>query len=483
MEVLPRRWAACALIILTMCVNADVNEPHKSAAILQAPRHWPAKSFATWHRDVDHAAETAAALPTLMQRAQIHSECRAPENATAVSMWEASGHTTYGMGNYDSCITAGFDYCLLQVGGEGGIPVGLCMSTACASEISTCGSAQSCANTTSWLLAVETAPILGVAEVLSVPVFITCGTNAQAGWSVGAVTTVTVLSVLAAIVFVATIYAAISRPATATMKGGLLARLASRVSLSATVPPLVAAQPRRHRPGMANLGAVDGIRVLSLSTVILFHSFVFADPIPGFINSSVATNMAVLSPAGQVYSSAWLAVDSFFMLSGLLGAYLLTREVTAALPDWNRSPTHHADVGDAALVWASAQHVTSALRVALLRRVVAAPAHEALLDDTSKELTEQKETPQVDAAPSLSRTASSLAELYTSLFVHRFLRLFPSLLVALSILYYVTPMVSSGPYWYHLNQAVAPCSTSRFWYAAFFVANADPDLFCGVWFW
>lgn len=429
------------------------------------------------------ALNAAAPAPARERRAGSGGVCRLPEPTALFALWDASGHTSYGTGNYDACAAGGFDYCLLQLGGEGGVPVGLCLPTECAAELLTCGTPAACANTTAWQYAVESAPVIAVAVALAAPVYITCGDNARADWSPGAVATVAMLSALAAAVAAATLYAAAPPPSGPAPEAGWLARLASRASLTATLPPLLGAQPRRRRPGAVDLGALDGVRVVSLSTVILFHTLVFATPVPGFVNPSDAAQRSLLSPAAQVFSSAWLAVDSFFVLSGALGAYLLAREVAKALPHWAAAAARDAALGDAAqlLDWARA----AATAVQLCRAPSPASAtHVRLLDtvsdDANKDAIGSAPPPE---GPTYLHMAQTLAEAYASLFVHRFLRLFPSLLATVSALYYVMPLTSSGPYWFKFHEMVEPCSTHRFWYAAFMLLNVDADSFCGIWLW
>lgn len=38
-------------------------------------------------------------------------------------------------------------------------------------------------------------------------------------------------------------------------------------------------------------------------------------------------------------------------------------------------------------------------------------------------------------------------------------------------MYYVVPLMSSGPYWFKYDEFIAPCDGKYFWYTAFFVSE------------
>ncbi len=91
-------------------------------------------------------------------------------------------------------------------------------------------------------------------------------------------------------------------------------------SLFKTVPTLLAT-----KEGSGIITSLNGIRVISMSWVILGHTYAFAISF-----TSVDNPVTIISAASrlsfQVIGSAYFSVDSFFFLSGVLVAYLTLRE-------------------------------------------------------------------------------------------------------------------------------------------------------------
>jgi peptidoglycan/LPS O-acetylase OafA/YrhL len=318
------------------------------------------------------------------------------------------------------------------------------------------------------------APIVALYEALGVPIAATCGDGAQTAWPAGAVLTMAALVALALAVAAATVYTAAmaSTPAAASRTQGALAACARRSSLTVTLPPLLSAAPRRHkRAGLADLGAMDGVRALSTACVVLGHSALFILTLgPGYINTAAVT-ASVFSAAGQVIPSAEFAVDSFFLLSGCLGAYLLAREVAAALPEWAaNAPPGHSD---------------AALLLRFVRRAPGGARGERLLsgsdDGDGEEAAGAATLPP--AQPSLRRTASKLVPLYASMVVHRFLRLALPLFAMLCVLYYLMPLAGSGPLWFKYDAITQPCSGGYFWLTALLSFDVDTTTQCAGWAW
>ncbi|XP_022325908.1 O-acyltransferase like protein-like [Crassostrea virginica] len=79
----------------------------------------------------------------------------------------------------------------------------------------------------------------------------------------------------------------------------------------------------KKTPG--TLGAVNGVRVLSISWVILGHVFAFVISVVSNIGYSYTIDIKKRSY--QVIMNAFVSVDSFFLLSGLLVSYLLLKEL------------------------------------------------------------------------------------------------------------------------------------------------------------
>jgi len=74
--------------------------------------------------------------------------------------------------------------------------------------------------------------------------------------------------------------------------------------------------------GDQNLAVLNGVRVLSIGWVIVGHAFAFAQMVP-FANFATIKDIFQGKLFGVIPGGVF-AVDTFFLLSGLLTAYLLT---------------------------------------------------------------------------------------------------------------------------------------------------------------
>ena len=410
-----------------------------------------------------------------------------PINSTDfATLLDMTGRRTNDYGDYDKCRASGYSYCLLQLGGVG-VSAGICIPSVCTHELLTAANNSQFEFSLAGEYVLYAVQMIGLYELVfgnMLPITITCGDGAHTAWSAGAVATVVGLVALATAVAAASLYDATTVP---PPKGAAperpIAVLARRISLATTLPPLLSPAPRRHRDGSADLGAMDAIRVLSTCCVILGHTVYFATGGAGYVNFS-DLNDAVLSAAGQVIPSAEFAVDSFFVLSGCLGAYLLSREVGSALPLWL------AAVKASSAAQGDALQPTEWLHVALARLRGASGAEGAkdrvrLLDEYDDGIDDNigggvsKVSSVADASSyTWSHVSVVLSGLYASLVVHRFLRLAPALWVTMFFMYYVMPMVSSGPLWFMYDDFIAPCDGKYFWLTAFFVSAPACTCIC-----
>ncbi|XP_060080527.1 O-acyltransferase like protein-like [Ylistrum balloti] len=75
------------------------------------------------------------------------------------------------------------------------------------------------------------------------------------------------------------------------------------------------------------LGAVNGIRFLSMTWVILGHTYVFALLFQTYVNPLSFMQKMLKRPSFMAIDNALLSVDTFFTLSGLLVSYLFMKEM------------------------------------------------------------------------------------------------------------------------------------------------------------
>jgi len=173
---------------------------------------------------------------------------------------------------------------------------------------------------------------------------IVCADSKTPDWSAGAVVMVVVTMVFFAMVICGTVLDAVLKESckkdSVSINGegeklallekeerkGKCCRVSSldflkAFSLFQTVPSLLAT---KQGPGM--ITCLNGLRVISMSWVILGHSYSFLGTLMNVDNYSVTKG--VLSRFSfQAVENAFFSVDSFFFLSGVLVAYLTLKEM------------------------------------------------------------------------------------------------------------------------------------------------------------
>ena len=193
-------------------------------------------------------------------------------------------------------------------------------------------------------------------------------------------------------------------------------------SLYKTWPSLVGPA----RPGPFN--ALDGVRVASMSWVVLGHLFVFPTEITSYTNQD-----AILPPdgllgtyAGQAIISAEFSVDTFFCIGAFVAAYALTKhlqKVLAPSPPSSSLPVPSAPV--------AADYTKTENRL------------------SSQQLSQQQQ--QLEEQQQLKKKKLGWAWV-PMLYLHRYLRLSPLYFYVLAMYLYVQKVVNSGPYWGLLKQ-------------------------------
>ena len=240
----------------------------------------------------------------------------------------------------------------------------------------------------------------------------------------------------------------------------------------------------------------------------------------------VVTVPYFIPSTAQVIPSAVFVVDTFFVLSGALGAIVFTREVLAAIPHWESRRKILPVLTPSAYFTRLRSSAAGALLSLKLRCCMTASSSRGpsrrvapflyaylmegdRIDDNhavkgSVELGRAALNPRerdpstengareianaitnsdchqtderfddIDATvakQSMSRTAMILSRMYVELLVHRLLRLAPAVFATLCLLYYILPLLGSGPWWFRVNGLVNLCSDQRFWYTAAFVS-------------
>lgn len=62
--------------------------------------------------------------------------CAFPTDPVALlRLTEATGRRTHDIGDFDACTRLGYGHCLLQIGGDLGLPVGVCLPHACVHDL------------------------------------------------------------------------------------------------------------------------------------------------------------------------------------------------------------------------------------------------------------------------------------------------------------------------------------------------------------
>jgi len=185
-------------------------------------------------------------------------------------------------------------------------------------------------------------------------------------------------------------------------------RLLSCFSLYRTWPSLVG--PAREGP----FNALDGVRVFSMSWVVLGHLFVFPVELTSYTNED-----AILPPegllttyAGQAIISAEFSVDTFFCIGAFVAAYALTKH----------------------------------LQIALAPASLPAPSAPAANYKSENGLSTQPSSQRHPKKKALGWTWVPM------LYLHRFLRLSPLYFYILAMYLHVQKVVNSGPFWGLLQQ-------------------------------
>lgn len=455
------------------------------------------------------APRRQAARPRLGANADA-DVCAFPSDTSTMS--DSTAHRTYDTGNWGQCVGAGFQMCLLELGGYGGIPFGLCLPRSCGPDEFTNASSPV------WVFIYDTVPYIIVAEALynnQLPLLVTCGDHFidPADWSDDAVTTVGVLSALAAAVVAATAYTAVcvtraARGGSKTKqrggKGGGKAGgrrsladawrdAVTGASLAVTLPALASCARRKPAPthtGGAAAGVdtspMDGVRALSAFLVVLGHALVFTNggAGPGFANGADLTRRFGYA-SWQVFNSAEFSVDSFFVLSGALGAYLLVRHLKAALPHWGGA----APVAPG--VTASLAAVPAGLRAAWSRITGGAGGrpHAVAKDEPLLAGDGEAGGPAVAVATttnSIAADAATVGGVWAFMLSQRVLRILPAYLAMMALWMHVMQLTGSGPFWYRWDYITGdscrggddPNSGSWLW-SALFVNNFVPQVWSG----
>lgn len=371
--------------------------------------------------------------------------CVAPSTSSPAyaAMNAASGHSVSDLGDMDACLREEYQYCVLQTTLESvTLTSGMCVPAGCGpADVS---------NTTSSIFVgyiISVMPDWAVAALLHLPVQATCGDNSRP-WDANAIVTAGVLAVLAAFVLGATVYTA-----TIPSVGGKSSKfdqLLRRVALQYSLPPLFNDdRPRPVLPSSANLGAFDGVRVLSMSLVVLGHGGFIPMFYAGFSNSSDAVAF-VASAAGQVIPSAEMAVDSFFCLSGALASYFIVAQLRKQLAS-RRARGRDSD------------------SAALTAKAPLLSLNGELGDDVS-----------AAAGPSsLRSTAVELVRIavriWPAAIIHRYLRIVPSLAVFLGIWTFLAPpLFARGPNATKWSSLVVDPCVDHGWTDLVFLQNFVP---------
>ena len=396
------------------------------------------------------------------------------------TMAGASGKQPGDMGNIDACLSNAWQFCAIQ-DQTTGLFAGACMPRFCTE-----------ADVTN-----ATAPIWGYLA-LQIPVWsyvlpnaklqAHCGTE-QYAVDDGASKTIAAIVVVTALVLLATVYSIVVRP---SQKGDtkitpFLAAADSAIrasSMTTTVPRLfgAVAAPRARDESAPRLDAFDGVRVLSLSLVVLGHSFFFPFSLTGFSNGySVYTHLGEI--AFQVIPSAEFAVDSFFALSGALGAYLFAKGLKKAF--------HKAAVAERLIAPPDSDEKGSA-RASSLADSAQSSMLQYLINGDAPDDGEASPPPPSRFAVIryAARSVVSTIGAWAYAIVHRWLRLIPSVGAMIAIFSYVAPLLGDGPFWRASWESTIASCNDHAWADLLFLNNFFPgkhdDVFgnqCAGWLW
>lgn len=307
--------------------------------------------------------------------------CHLPDNASDLLLIaDCSGRSSAFPGNYDRCISNGFAWCTVWVpikgAGGGAVPTGACMPAGCSASDVIDGSSPM------GLILRLLNPLVYSLQAPDAQLRVHCGDGKPSdGWSPAAIALLAALLAQLLLVSMATAadyrraaqqaqsdeslssgsavtsrsrwseifrrmsarhaFEALFAQPTARLPNASAATDAQpRAALcNAATPeaPAGLAPPSRHAPGStavdvkdpriaqgdwrARLAPLHGVRVLSLLLVILGHT-VLSALVPGFTYPEFIAERWSSLPFQTVISSEF-AVDSFLVLSGLLGALAL----------------------------------------------------------------------------------------------------------------------------------------------------------------
>jgi hypothetical protein len=223
-----------------------------------------------------------------------------------------------------------------------------------------------------------------------------------------------------------------------------------RIFCVATPPP----QKRAAPAGAAlDLSALDGMRVLSLSLVVLGHCFFFPLTISGYSNSeggSPSTFLNLRFAAFQVIPSAEFAVDTFFCLSGALGGLFLTKKVHAALEKRRGGAQFAAPAGD------------------LSERLLSVNEGRSDAASIKSFLGGARGN-----TPTVAAFAATLVGAWALALTHRYLRLVPSVAALMGGAMYFARLFGNGPAWRLWDGAAQQCSDHG-WSNLLFINNFFP---------
>lgn len=413
-----------------------------------------------------------------------------------ITINDATGHRISDFGNFDECVQAGLtvspwagricvdattnllprgrlepltrdcflihsQYCTVGiVSYDGVIGMGACFPRGCTADV-----VQVDPGVRDWLALLNPLPFS--LAVPGVPLQAGCGGYAPTSWDYPSVATAVVLIGVCVVVAIATaVRAAVdagwlqhmrttkqfeSTDAPTKPQPDTWLQLVDCFALQSTVGALLAAD--RAGP----LAALNGVRVLSMSLVILGHTLFFGLT-PGYINMQFYP-AALADPAWQVIPSAEFAVDTFFALSGFLAAYLLLKK---AVPICNRlkantASQQPASATSAPLLGGEEEEEEPAARPSLLRRL---------------------------------RTAAGESVILIALFLtHRMVRLLPTVAAFVYFSgYLLERTVPDGVFTYALGGNAQQCRNNG-WSNLLFLNNQLPvsdNIFgneCNGWFW
>lgn len=415
--------------------------------------------------------------------ATLHGACLPPDPLlpSYFALTDATGHRSGDLGNYDACVENENQHCVLA--DASGLFIGACVPSACGVSDVT----DPLAPIRGYLLG--QAPVIALLNASTLTAH--CGNNAVP-WEAGSYGTVAALSVAALAVLGATLYAALQRvngdnarrggakPPAPRLSAPLNACLRSS-ALSTTVPRMLGQGSAQRRTQNAHLLAFDGVRVLSLSLVVLGHTLFFPLTLSGFSNG-LDIYKSLSGAAFQVFPSAEFAVDTFFLLSGALGALLLTKAMRKAL-------------GGGAKRAASSTAQREGLLAGSAGGINNDPATSGdgnsgnIANDIAYADRSALLGPQRSAVPPLARDAASLLYVWLLSIVTRYLRLLPSVAALILVYTYVAPLLGSGPVWSLWEGARKQC-TGQAWSQLLFVGNYVPgpsnQVFssaCAGWLW